>query len=239
MLIAALVALIALEIRNAGLMAVLAVLSALVGGLMITASFKAKTKESSGEAILFLILYWTVVPIICSLPFYVLGETEGPVTAIFEGVSAMTTTGASTIVPEDQSRTLLFYRSLLQFFGGVSVATFAVVILAALNLTGIGIHRSGLFTFRSGELFARFLGVGQLVTAIYLFIAAIAFVLMVMGEPKHFQHSVSLCPVSALVDCSRSRGQLRRLCRLYRRLCSPYFASLEPSIFQFSGTFFA
>lgn len=186
MLITAFVALLVFEVRNAGLMAILAVLSALVGGLMITASFKASTKESSGEAILFLVLYWIVVPIVCSLPFYVLGATSGPVTAIFEGVSAMTTTGASTLDPEAQSRTLLFYRSLLQFFGGVSVAIFAVVILAALNLTGTGIHRSGLFTFRSGELFTRFLGVGQLVAAIYLFLSAIAFVLMVMGGTDTF-----------------------------------------------------
>jgi len=186
MLITALVALLVFEVRNAGLMAILAILSALVGGLMITASFKASTKESSGEAILFLVLYWTVVPIVCSLPFYVLGATSGPVTAIFEGVSAMTTTGASTLDADAQSQTLLFYRSLLQFFGGVSVAVFAVVILAALNLTGTGIHRSGLFTFRSGELFTRFLGVGQLVAAIYLFLSAIAFVLMVMGGTDTF-----------------------------------------------------
>ncbi len=186
MLVTALVALLVFEVRNAGLMAILAVLSALVGGLMITASFKASTKESSGEAILFLVLYWAVVPIVCSLPFYVLGATSGPITAIFEGVSAITTTGASTLDAEVQSRTLLFYRSLLQFFGGVSVAVFAVVVLAALNLTGTGIHRSGLFTFRSGELFTRFLGVGQLVAAIYLFLSAIAFVLMVMGGTDTF-----------------------------------------------------
>ncbi|GLQ23628.1 Trk system potassium uptake protein [Algimonas ampicilliniresistens] len=186
MLITALVALLVFEVRNAGLMAILAVLSALVGGLMITASFKASTKESSGEAILFLVLYWAVVPIVCSLPFYVLGATSGPIAAIFEGVSAITTTGASTLDAEVQSRTLLFYRSLLQFFGGVSVAVFAVVVLAALNLTGTGIHRSGLFTFRSGELFTRFLGVGQLVAAIYLFLSAVAFVLMVMGGTDTF-----------------------------------------------------
>lgn len=186
MLVTALVALLVFEVRNAGLMAILAILSALVGGLMITASFKASTKESSGEAILFLVLYWAVVPIVCSLPFYVLGATSGPITAIFEGVSAITTTGASTLDAEVQSRTLLFYRSLLQFFGGVSVAVFAVVVLAALNLTGTGIHRSGLFTFRSGELFTRFLGVGQLVAAIYLFLSAIAFVLMVMGGTDTF-----------------------------------------------------
>lgn len=186
MLIAALVGLFALELRDAALMAVLATMSALVGGLMITASYKTRTKESTSEAILFLILFWSLVPVICSLPFYVLGAAPGPVTALFEGISAMTTTGASTLDADALSRTMLFWRSLLQFFGGVSVATFAVVILAALNLTGTGIHRSGLFTFRAGDMFRRFLGVGRLVLGIYLFLSATAFVLMVMGGTETF-----------------------------------------------------
>lgn len=186
MMITALVGIIALEIREAGLMALLSTVSALVGALMITGGFKAASKESASEAILFLILFWIVVPIICSSPFFVLGATNSLVTAMFEGVSAMTTTGASSLSPEDLSKTLLFWRSLLQFFGGVSVAIFAVVILAALNLTGTGIHRSALFTFRTGELFGRILGVGQLVVSIYLFFAAIGFVLMVMGGADTF-----------------------------------------------------
>lgn len=186
MMVTAVLAIIVLEIREAGLMALLAIVSALVGALMITGSFKASSKESASEAILFLIMFWAVVPIICSFPFYVLGATASPITAVFEGVSAMTTTGASSLDPDALPQTLLFWRSLLQFFGGVSVAIFAVVILAALNLTGTGIHRSALFTFRTGELFGRILGVGQLVSAIYLFFAAIGFVLMVMGGTDTF-----------------------------------------------------
>jgi len=186
MMITALIALIALEFREAALMALLSIVSSMVGALLITGSFRASSKESASEAILFLVLFWTVVPIICSFPFFVLGATSSPVTAMFEGISAMTTTGASSLQAEDLSKTLLFWRSLLQFFGGASVAIFAVVILAALNLTGTGIHRSALFTFRTGELFGRIVGVGQLVVSIYLFIAAIGFVLMVMGGTDSF-----------------------------------------------------
>ena len=175
----AIISVLLLEIDEAVLMAMLSIVTGLVGALMITASFKASKKESASEAILFLILFWAVVPIVSSLPFYVLGATDSIVTAVFEGVSAMTTTGASTLEAEALSQTLLVWRSLLQFFGGVSVAVFAIVILAALNLTGTGIYRSGLFTFRTGELFRRIVGIGQLVLAIYLFLAVIGFSLMI------------------------------------------------------------
>ncbi len=184
--IAALVGVASLEFQQASLMAVLAAVTGLVGVLFVTASFRASTQESAAEAILFLMLFWTVVPIICSAPFYVLGATPGPVGAMFEGVSAMTTTGASTLEPEALSRTLRFWRSLLQYFGGVSAATFAVVILAALNLTGTGIHRSTLFTFKTGELFPRLVGIGRLIAAVYLLLAGVAFVLMLLGGTDTF-----------------------------------------------------
>lgn len=186
MMVSAFVGMVALEVREAGLMAILSITFALVGALMVTGSYKTKSRETASEAILFLILFWVVVPIICSAPFYVLGATQNVTTAVFEGVSAITTTGASSFDPEDLSNTLLFWRSLLQFFGGASAAIFAVVILAALNLTGTGIHRSALFTFRSGDLLGRIVGVGQLVVSIYLFFAAIGFVLMVMGGADTF-----------------------------------------------------
>lgn len=186
MAIAACVGLLMLELREAGLMLSLAILSGLVGALMLTASFRTTSRESASGAILFLMLFWSVVPLVCAMPFYVLGGTPSIGTALFEGVSTMTTTGASTLDPDSLSDTLLFWRAFLQFFGGVSAATFAVVILAALNLTGTGIHRSGLFTFRTGELFPKMIRIGRLVGAIYLFLALVAFVLMVMAGTEAF-----------------------------------------------------
>ena len=184
--VAALVGVVSLEFVQAGLMAVLAAVTGLVGMLFVTASYRAPTQESAAEAILFLMLFWTVVPIVCSAPFYALGATSGPISAMFEGVSAMTTTGASALDPDALSRTLRFWRSLLQYFGGVSAATFAAVILAALNLSGTGVHRSSLFTFRTGELFPRLVGIGRLVAAIYLLLAAVATVLMMLGGTQTF-----------------------------------------------------
>ena len=186
MLLGALMGAASLEWTEAGTMAVLALITALIGALMITGSFRASLTESSAEAILFLVMYWIIVPLICSVPFLALGGTTAFIPAVFEGVSATTTTGASRLVPEELSRTLLFWRSLLQYFGGAASATFAVVILAALNLGGTGIHRSALFTFQTGELFPRLVAIGRLIAAIYLFFAVVAFVLMVVGGSGTF-----------------------------------------------------
>jgi trk system potassium uptake protein TrkH len=228
MLLTAFVAFSIFEMIDAALMALLAVISGLVGALMISASYKAASDESPSEAILFLILFWIVVPIICSLPFIVLGATDSIIVALFEGVSAMTTTGASTLDPTYLSKTILFWRALLQFFGGVCVATFAVVILAALNLTGTGIYRSGLFTFRTGELFGRILGVGQLVVAIYAFFAAIAYVLMVVGGTHPFD---ALC----LALSGISTGGLQPFDGPLANVMSPFSASILAALCLLGG----
>ena len=85
----------------------------------------------------------------------------------------------------------------MQWLGGVVVATFAVVILAVLNLRGTGIHRSLLFTFRKGELFGRLAGIGRVIAGIYGAISAICFVFLVMtGTPPFEAVCLALTSVS-------------------------------------------
>lgn len=169
----------------------LALISGVIGSIFIAMTFNTPSQESNSEALLFLSLFWIIVPLITALPYLVLGGSPNLLAAYFESVSAFTTTGASRLVPEDMPKTLVFWRALLQWFGGVSVATFAIVILAALNLTGTGIHKTMLFTLRKGELFGRLIGVGRIVAAVYFSFVIIASLLMVLGGVSVF-HAVCL-----------------------------------------------
>lgn len=184
--VGALIGVTLLEFTEATQMAVLAGITALAGVVLVTGGFRVSARETTAEAILFLMLFWLVVPLVCATPFVAMGATDGVVAAIFESTSAITTTGASRLEPESLPRTLLFWRSLLQYFGGASTATFAVVILAALNLAGTGVHRSTLFTFQSGHLLERLKAIGGLIAAIYLSLAAFAFLLMVASGTPTF-----------------------------------------------------
>jgi len=101
-------------------------------------------------------------------------------------VSGFTTTGASRLNRDELPDVLLFWRSLVQWIVGVSVATFAVVILAAINQTGTGVHKSMLYTLQGGELFNRLSGIGGLVAGVYLFLALVGFILMTLGGAPVF-----------------------------------------------------
>jgi trk system potassium uptake protein TrkH len=156
------------------------------GILLILLSQGFDDRESKAEALLFLILFWLIVPAVLCFPFRFLGPSPTFLTAYFESVSAFTTTGASQLNPDELSDSLRFWRSLVQWIGGVSVATFAVVILAAVNQTGTGVHKSMLYTLQRGKLFGRLSGIGGLVAGVYLFLAAVGFILMALGGAPVF-----------------------------------------------------
>lgn len=169
----------------------------IVAALFYFSTQHVKAHETGRDALLFLLAFWIVVPIVTALPFSAFGVSANFTQAYFESVSAITTTGAASIAPEVMPDGLLIWRALLQWCGGVVVATFAVVILAALNLTGSGVHRSMLFTLSKGDLFPRLIKIGRIIAAIYASISAMCcLLLMITGASFIDAICLSLSAVS-------------------------------------------
>lgn len=188
---------ITLEAMPAIQFATIAAAIGVLGVLLIATTYNTPARETNADALLFLLLFWITVPLIAALPYLSLGVSGSLTSAYFEAASAFTTTGASALNADDLPRTLLLWRALIQGFGGVCVATFAVVILASLNLAGTGIHRSLLFTLKKGELFERLIGIGRVVAGIYVFLACICFIAMVItGTPTFEALTLSLSAIS-------------------------------------------
>lgn len=168
-----------------------------VGLVFVILAYNMPSRETNSDAMLFLVMFWILVPLILSAPYLFTNATSSLNLAYFEAVSALTTTGASTLETDSLAKSLIFWRSLLQFVGGIIAATFAVVILAALNLTGTGVHRSMLFTLKRGKLFSRLIGIGRIISAIYLAVAAVCFAgLIISGTPLFESLCLALTSVS-------------------------------------------
>jgi len=74
-------------------------------------------------------LSWIIVSLIGSLP-YLIGFQSGFVNSFFESVSGFTTTGITLLTElEVKSRSILFYRALTQWFGGLGILSFALLII--------------------------------------------------------------------------------------------------------------
>ncbi len=183
----ALAALIMADLKMVAVMGVTAVGLGVLGSLFVLTTSKTPSRETNSDALVFLLLFWGLIPISAAVPFWLTFPDLGFLRGYFTAVSAITTTGANGYIVETLPPTLIFWQSFLQFLGGICVATFAVVILAALNLTGTGVHRSALFTLKKGELFARLIGIGRVVAGIYALIAFVCFILMSLGGAPVFE----------------------------------------------------
>jgi len=176
----------ALDFNAASALSALTLCVGVIGVILIATTFNTPAKETTADALLFLLLFWIVMPLLMALPYLALGVTSNIVSAYFEAVSAFTTTGASALNPDEIPQALLLWRSLVQWFGGVCVATFAVVILAALNLSGTGVHRTMLFTLDKEELFTRLTSIGRVVAGVYAFLAVLCFMALTLTGTNIF-----------------------------------------------------
>ncbi|WP_185985680.1 TrkH family potassium uptake protein [Aureimonas mangrovi] len=106
---------------------------------------------------------WLTAAFICSLPFHL---SEVPISfekAFYESVSGITTTGGTALVGlDDMPRGLLFWRSLLQWMGGVGLVAMMILILPQLKSGGVFLFKLE-NSDRSEKLLPRF---SQLATAL-------------------------------------------------------------------------
>lgn len=80
---------------------------------------------------------WIVFSLVGMTPFLFMSQPLSLTDAFFETISGFTTTGASVIADvESLSHGILFWRSLIQWVGGLGIVIFMLVVLPALNHSG-------------------------------------------------------------------------------------------------------
>ncbi|MBC6429120.1 MAG: potassium transporter [Cellvibrionales bacterium] len=90
------------------------------------------------------VLFWFVLGLASALPFLLSAAPAMSITdAVFESISGLTTTGATVLSGLDSlPKSLLFYRQLLQWMGGIGIVVIAVAILPLLGVGGMQIYRA-------------------------------------------------------------------------------------------------
>ena len=89
-------------------------------------------------------LFWVVLGLFGAIPLWLTPDLPlTPADAIFESISGLTTTGATVITGLDSlPQSLLFYRQLLQWLGGIGIIVLAVAILPMLGIGGMQLYRA-------------------------------------------------------------------------------------------------
>ena len=115
----------------------MALLATAFGGALVWFALSGRDERLSRRHLLALVVVaWPVLGLLASIPF--LATARDPLSAIFEGVSSFTTTGASNLgAAGELPQSLLFWRSLLQWMGGALTLVLAVMVAAPLGLGGL------------------------------------------------------------------------------------------------------
>jgi len=98
-----------------------------------------RTDPGPREAFLLVALAWLSVALVGAIPFVLAGTGSfaNPVNALLESMSGITTTGATGILAfTGHARSLLLWRSVLQWLGGLGILVFAVSLLSGLSVSG-------------------------------------------------------------------------------------------------------
>lgn len=111
----------------------------LVSGIALfaTKNFEA-VKIPIRESFFLVSLGWILSSIVGALPFYISGATQNFTDSFFETVSGFTTTGATVLVNiEAFPASLLFWRSLTHWLGGMGIVVLTIAILPVLGVGGL------------------------------------------------------------------------------------------------------
>lgn len=96
------------------------------------------------DGFLVAVLFWLIFSAISAMPLYLDTRLNLTLTdAVFEGVSGITTTGASILNNiDDLPRSILYYRAQLNFLGGLGIIVLAVAVMPLLGIGGGRLYQS-------------------------------------------------------------------------------------------------
>ncbi len=113
------------------------------GGARVIATRGAGGAVSKKEGFLVAVLAWTTYAFFGSLPFVFSGYSGSVVNAYFEALSGLTTTGATIFADvESLPFSILIWRSLLQWAGGLGTIMLALALLTSAGVGGMHMFSS-------------------------------------------------------------------------------------------------
>ena len=105
---------------------------------------KNNTELRTRDGFLVVVITWIVLIAFGSLPFILSIKPQISISrGIFESVSGLTTTGASTLIGVDiLPKSILYYRQQLELLGGLGIIVLAVAIMPLIGVGGMQLYKA-------------------------------------------------------------------------------------------------
>lgn len=167
----------------------------LITGLTLIKTFRNKKELSIREGFAVVTFGWLIFAIFGALPYLLSGAISSPLDALFETMSGFTTTG-STILTDIESlpRSILFWRSLTHWLGGMGIIVLSLAILPMLGVGGMQLFQAEVPGPTADRLKPRIQDTAKLLWGVYVIFTAIETLLLMAGNMPFYDainHSFS------------------------------------------------
>ncbi|MCB1705645.1 MAG: TrkH family potassium uptake protein [Halioglobus sp.] len=157
-------------------------------------------------------LFWTVLGLFGALPFALTDALDvTPMDAVFESISGLTSSGGTVLVGLDNlPQSILLYRQMLQWLGGIGIIVVAVAILPMLGIGGMQLYRAEIpGPSKDNKLTPRITETAKVLFAVYLAITvgcALAYYAVGMSAFDAVAHSFSTVSLGGFSTHDASLG---------------------------------
>lgn len=169
-----------------------------------------RTDLSIRQAFLLTALAWIVTSGFAAMPFVWGSPNITFAAAYFEAMSALTTTGGTAIVGLDTANaSVLVWRSILHFYGGIGIVVIAIAILPLLQIGGMQLFRTE-SSDKSEKLFPRAAQIASATIGAYVSLnVACMFAYMWAGMDAFdaFNHALSTIATGGMSVSDSSLGK--------------------------------
>ncbi|MBU1053112.1 MAG: TrkH family potassium uptake protein [Proteobacteria bacterium] len=166
----------------------------IIGSLLLISSLlyfflkpERKDSLSTRDGFLLVTLSWLSASFVGALPFYFTDCIPVFADAFFETMSGFTTTGASILTSiESLPKSMLFWRSLTHWLGGMGIVVLAVAILPILGIGGLQLIKAEAPGPSVDKISPRIKETAKILWYIYLGLTIIETILLMLGGMDFF-----------------------------------------------------
>ncbi len=156
---------------------------------------KAEKRVGEREGYLIVALVWIVFSLFGMLPFYLSGAVLNITDAFFETMSGFTTTGATILRDvEAMTHSILLWRALSQWLGGMGIIVLSIAILPMFGLGGMQLYAAEVTGLNYEKLSPRIADTAKILWGLYIALTALEAILLYifgMGGFDAICHSLS------------------------------------------------
>ena len=205
-------------------------------GIIIRFCFKlSRYTLKNRDGFLIVSLSWILVSLLGAFPFWISGSIPSIVDAIFESCSGFSTTGASILTDiEVLPKSILFWRSFIQWLGGMGILVFLTAIAPAFAMGGESLYDAETSTPKQNKLTSHFSDYSKQIYIIYVCLTIVETLLLKIAGLSLFDaltHTFGTVSTSGFSPYNASIGQFDNIFVKILTIAFMFIAALNINLY--------